>query len=236
LKQFMSIAAVVAVALTLAAVASAGRKHGHAHIRVAVKAHTVDVSVAQRRGALVRAAVTYLGVDKTTIVAALKSGQSLAQIATAQGKTVDGLVAAIVAPAKLKLDAAVAAGRLTTDRETRLLARLQTAVTKLVNRTRKAPHAGDRPVRVQIAAILKPALAYLGLDFKAVATQLRSGKTLADIAAAQNKTAAGLVDAVVASVKTALDKRVAAGKLTAAAETTFLTQLQTRVTAIVAGS
>jgi hypothetical protein len=235
LKHFTSLAAVVVAALLLAGVAAAGHKNrGHGHIRVTVKAHTAHVSVKHTGGSFVEAAVTYLGVDRATIEAGLKSGQSLAQIAVAHGKTADGLVAALIAPAKLKLDAAVAAGRLTADRETTLLAKLQTAVTTLVNATPKV-HTGTHPVRVPVGSILQPALTYLGLDFRGVVTQLRSGKNLAAIAVAQGKTAVGLVDAIVASVKTKLDARVAAGRLSAADEATFLTQLQTNVTTLVNG-
>jgi len=215
--KLASILAVLVAALTLAGVAAASHGRGHHH---------------GGTNSLVTAAATYIGVDRTAIETDLKAGKSLAAIATAHGKTVDGLVAALIAPAKLKLDAAVAAGRLTAVREAILLTNLQTAVTKLVNAT---PKAHTKHVRVPVRSILQPALAYLGLDFRSLATQLRTGKTLAQIAVAQGKTAVGLVDAIVASVKTKLDARVAAGRLSAADEATFLTQLQTNVTTLVTG-
>jgi len=105
-------------------------------------------------------------------------------------------------------------------------------VTAIVNHASTAHVA---PVRVSTASILKPALAYLQLDLRGVIAQLRSGKTLAQVAVAQGKTAAGLVDAVVASVKAQLDARVVAGKLTAAQETSFLATLQTNVAKLVNG-
>ena len=223
--KFISILAALVAALAFAGVSAAAPQHrGHGHIRV---------SVEHRGHSFVAGAATYIGVDRASITADLKAGKSLAAIAAAHGKTADGLVAALIAPAKLKLDAAVAAGRLTAVRETALLTKLQAAVTKLVNATPKA-HTGTKHVRVPVGAILKPALAYLGLDFKGLATQLRSGKTLSQVAVAQGKTAVGLVDAIVASVKTKLDARVAAGKLSAADEATFLTQLQTNVSALIA--
>jgi hypothetical protein len=224
------IAAASVAALMLVPVAAA-KPHHHHHQSVAqLKAH-VRAS-ATHHGSVVAAAVAYLQLDRATIAADLEAGQSLAQIATAQGKTADGLVAALLAPAKLRLDAAVAAGRLTSDQETAFLAKLQTAVTAIVNHA-STPHVV--PVRVSTASILKPALNYLGLYFRALVTQLRSGKTLAQVAVAQGKTAAGLVDAVVASVKAQLDARVTAGKLTAAQETTFLATLQTNVAKLVNG-
>jgi phosphatidate phosphatase APP1 len=188
------------------------------------------------RGQLLAAAATYLGLDKATLAADLKAGQSLAQVATSTGKTADGLVTALLAPAKLRLDAAVAAGRITAAQESAALARLQTALTNLVNRVATPAHATQPRLRIGPAAILRPALTYLGLDLKGVVTQLRAGKTLAQIAVAQNKTAQGLVDAIVASVTTKLDARVAAGKLTSAQESSFLATLQTNVTAFVNGT
>ena len=55
------------------------------------------------------------------------AGKSLAEIATAHGKTVDGLVGAIVAPAKARLDKAVEKGRITRQRADELLSRLTDA-------------------------------------------------------------------------------------------------------------
>lgn len=215
-----SFAAAVVAALTLAGVAAAAPRHQHPH---------------HMRGPLAAAAAAYIGIDQATLAADLKAGQSLAQVATSKGKTVDGLVAALIAPAKLKLDAAVAAGTLQADREAKILARLQAVTTKLVNATPKVKRPHKRHVRVAVGAIVRPVLSYLGLDFKSLAAQLRSGKTLADVAAAQGKTPVGLVDAVVSSVKAKLDARVAAGKLSSADEATFLANLQASVTAIVNG-
>ena len=70
----------------------------------------------------------------------LESGKTLAQIATAQGKTADGLVQAILNAQKSNLDKLVTAGKLTADQEQAIEARLQTMITNLVNDT--GPAAG----------------------------------------------------------------------------------------------
>ena len=64
----------------------------------------------------------------------LAKGQSLAQIAKAKGKSNDGLVAAMVAPAKNALAKAVSSGRLTQQRADQILARLTDRVEALVER------------------------------------------------------------------------------------------------------
>jgi hypothetical protein len=81
------------------------------------------------------AAADYLGLTRAELRAELRDGRSLAQIATARGKKVDGLVAAIVAPAKERLAKAVAAKRLTQERADALLDRLTDRVERLVQRT-----------------------------------------------------------------------------------------------------
>lgn len=81
------------------------------------------------------AAADYLGLTRAELRAELREGRSLAQIATAHGKSVDGLVAAIVAPAKDRLTKAVAAKKLTQQRADALLDRLTDRVEQLVQRS-----------------------------------------------------------------------------------------------------
>ena len=62
-------------------------------------------------------------------------GTTLAAIAKAKGKTVDGLVAALVADEQKELDAAVQAGRLTDAQAKELLAGAKARFTAMVNGT-----------------------------------------------------------------------------------------------------
>ncbi|HET8741208.1 MAG TPA: hypothetical protein VFM41_01175 [Gaiella sp.] len=77
----------------------------------------------------------YIGITPKELRTELRSGKSLAQIATAHGKTEDGLVNAIVAPAKTRLDKAVQDKRLTQQQADDILARVTGAVKKAVERT-----------------------------------------------------------------------------------------------------
>src|SRR5436190_1900894 len=65
---------------------------------------------------------------------------------------------------------------------------------------------------------LGAAAKYLGLSRSALASRLRSGKSLADVAKAQGKSVTGLVSAIKDAVKTRLDQAVAAKKITSAEE------------------
>jgi len=91
------------------------------------------------------AAATYLGLTDAQLRTQLESGKSLADVAKAQGKTVDGLVQAMVDAAKKKLDAAVAAGRLTQSRADSILSELKSHTADFVNGT--APRFGFRHFR-----------------------------------------------------------------------------------------
>src|SRR5438128_5353236 len=70
------------------------------------------------KGALIQAAATYLQVTKADIAAARRAGQTLAQLAVAKGKTVQGLRNALVAAGTASINAALEAGRLTSAQAT----------------------------------------------------------------------------------------------------------------------
>jgi polyhydroxyalkanoate synthesis regulator phasin len=79
------------------------------------------------------AAASYLGLTEDELHSRLESGKTLAEIAKAQGKSVEGLKAALVKDAKSHLDAAVKAGRLSSAEEQRVLADLEQRIDDLVN-------------------------------------------------------------------------------------------------------
>ena len=78
-------------------------------------------------------AATYLGLTPAQLRTDLMGGKSLADVATAQGKTVDGLVSTLVAAVEKQLDAAVTAGKLTSAEEQTIEKNLQQQITDLVN-------------------------------------------------------------------------------------------------------
>ena len=88
------------------------------------------------------AAAAYLGLTEAELRTQLAAGKSLADVAKAQGKSVDGLIAALVAEAKTKVDAAVANGRLTQAQADEMLSELKARITDLVNDKFPAPPSG----------------------------------------------------------------------------------------------
>ena len=85
------------------------------------------------RPANLDAAASYLGLTEDELRSTLADGDSLADIAKAEGKSVDGLVDALVTVAKTDLDEKVDEGLLTEAQRTSLLANLESRIERLVN-------------------------------------------------------------------------------------------------------
>jgi hypothetical protein len=78
-------------------------------------------------------AADYLGLTEAELHERLRNGRTLAEIAKAEGKSVDGLEQALVAAAKEKLDQAVENGRITVAQRDEMLERLEVKIDALVN-------------------------------------------------------------------------------------------------------
>jgi hypothetical protein len=81
---------------------------------------------------------SYLGLTPAELRTQLEGGKSLAEVAKAQSKSVDGLVDAIVAAETKALEAAVTNGKLTRAQADTLEGKLHDQATKLVNEARPA--------------------------------------------------------------------------------------------------
>ena len=88
------------------------------------------------------AAATYLGLTEAELRAELEDGKTLAEIAKAEGKSVPGLVQALVKAANERIAEAVADGRLTQAQADELEADLEERITDLVNGELHGPGPG----------------------------------------------------------------------------------------------
>ena len=93
-------------------------------------------------GDLTKAASDYLGMDTMTLLTQLRGGKSVADIAnglSAQGKNAQGLIDTLTKTANDKLDAAVAASKLTADQAATLKPKIAAEITTFVNRSFTKP-------------------------------------------------------------------------------------------------
>jgi hypothetical protein len=77
--------------------------------------------------------------------------------------------------------------------------------------------------------VMDAAADYIGISETALATARHSGKSLAQVAVDNGKTAAGLEQALVAAFKANLDRAVSAGRITSAQAAQALANFQTQV-------
>lgn len=166
-------------------------------------------------GDLFQAAADFIGITVDELRTEMGTDKSMADVAIAHGKTRDALIAALTTAQSAKLAEIV-------DHK------------GFPQRPAGAPGFGHRlEVHVKVD-LLETASTYLGITVADLRTQARSGKTLAEIAAATSgKTKDGLVAAIVADETAQIDKAVADGKLTADQATKLKTGLTERVTAMV---
>ena len=218
----LAAASAVVLALTGAGAAAAGSDRG-------TQPSQSQPATAPAPGTFLGVELAYLQIDKNTLLAKLKQGQTLAQIATAQGKSPQGLIDAIVAATKVKLDAKVRAGKLGAAKEASILAKLRPQLGKVVTKS-YGPGTTTVP-----SVYLNPVLAYLQIDKPTLDQELKSGKTLAQIAVAHGKTADGVAAAILGTIQAQLDAQVTAGKLTPADRDALLAQAPAQVAKLIAG-
>jgi hypothetical protein len=231
LKQKVIAGAAAAALLaggSIAAVSATGqsnsRRHLGAHRHGLHRGHARELA----------AAAAYLGLSPAQLTSALGPGKTLAQIADATaGKSAAGLTEALIAARKAQL-ATVAA-------------KLPQRVAAEVNRAGGPGSAVARATRNKVAGATRlnalfsasaapgtVAAAYLGISTAQLTGELRSGKTLAQIAdATAGKSKTGLLDAVVAAKRSKIAAATAAGRLTQARQAKRLSGLDKRISALV---
>jgi polyhydroxyalkanoate synthesis regulator phasin len=191
-----------------------------------------------------KATSDYLGMPVSTLLSDLRAGKTLAQVAdSTSGKSASGLIQYLVSKATSALDTAVKDGKLSQTQESAITANLTARITALVNGTAAKPvplgplGLGPRLGRGLFRDGLQAAATYLGIPAPTLASDLRAGKTLADVAnATGGKSASGLIQYLVSKATSALDTAVKNGRLTQAQESAITANLTARITALVDGT
>ncbi len=192
----------------------------------------------QTQQALIEGAAKALGITADELRTQLQSGQTLAQLATTYKTTEAAVTTAALDAAKTALDTAVKAGTITQAQADATYTQLQSQGSNLFaprpfegpgGRGGRGGH-GDGPGGPAIGAVHQAvadaAAKTLGITADELRTQLRSGQTVAQLAAAHGTTEQAVTTAALSAGKTALDAAVKAGTITQAQADAAYTQLQ----------
>jgi hypothetical protein len=196
---------------------------------------------------LVVASALSLAVGAGGAIAASKSSATrgdgfLARVAGHLGISTEKLEDATKQAAIDEVDEQLEAGRITKAQADELKARIREGGLPFLfgRRHFRSDGAGrfDGPRRLFHAPFghLSAAADYLGLSVPQLLEQLTSGKSLAEVAEAENKSVDGLKDAMVADAKERLDQAVEEGLLTEAQANEKLDAIESRIDDIVNGT
>jgi polyhydroxyalkanoate synthesis regulator phasin len=186
--------------------------------------------VAAGAAALIAVAGGGAAIGATQLSPKQESQAVLNDAASQLGVKPSELSAALKSALEKRVDAAVAAGRITKSQGDELKRRIESNDFPLFGfgGPRGFEHHGH-------IGGLDAAASFLGMTEMQLRSELESGKTLADVAKAHGKTVDELVQALVADAKKHLDEAVADGRITKAQEQQLLSNLERRITDMVNG-
>jgi len=167
--------------------------------------------IARFGGINLQSIATYLGMNVTDLRSALSSGQTLAQVAQAHGKSASDLKTYLHNQLKARLDQEVAAGRITADRENALLSNADARFDQLINANLSQigkPRGGPGFGHVPVGDILTPVAQLLGMNVTDLRNELRSGKSLAQIAQEHGKGAGDVETAIINALKPRIEQMI----------------------------
>lgn len=166
-----------------------------------------------RRGARLDEMSELLGISEDELRAELQAGNSLADIAAAQGISNEELIASMLAAVEAHLAEAVAEGKIDDATAAERLAQAEERIPEMIERV---PGEGGRHAhRHRLRRGFGDALEELGISTDELQGGREAGKTLAEIAAEQGVAEEDLVTALVDQAVERVDAALEAGRIDA---------------------
>jgi uncharacterized protein (DUF433 family)/ribosomal protein S20 len=150
--------------------------------------------------------LSLLNIDAQTLKQELKAGKSLADIAAEKSVSEQQVIDLLVSEATQKLDQAVQSGKLTQDKADNIKANLADHIKKVVEQKGNFYEGKKKPGFE--GGYIKDTATVLGITPQDILTQLKSGKSLVQIAQDKKVTEQQLVDALLQKDKDRLTKMV----------------------------
>ncbi|MDQ6795926.1 MAG: hypothetical protein M3067_14150 [Chloroflexota bacterium] len=182
-----------------------------------------------------------IGISETDLLTALNGGKTVADVAKANNVAVQSVIDALVADGNTELAADVASGRITQAQADAEKAEITQRATDQVNGSFKGGPGGhdgrggfgpNHETVTDTSVVAKA----IGISETDLVTALNSGKTVADVAKANNVAVQTVIDALVADGNTELAADVASGRITQAQADAEKAEITQRATDQVNGS
>ncbi|MCI0796574.1 MAG: hypothetical protein J4N99_07125 [Chloroflexi bacterium] len=183
------------------------------------------------RHAIVNTVADTLGMDKRDLVAELRSGKTLAEVAQENGVDVDEVIETLVEVADERLDQAVESGRITGEEAEGKLASIEERISALVDKVLPMGHNFGRMMRHRGGhSIINAASEELGMDKRELVEALRGGSTISDLAAEQGVSTDAIISSVIESAGNRLTQAVENGAITQEKADERLSMVEEKVT------
>ncbi|MCK6577112.1 MAG: hypothetical protein L6Q98_03280 [Anaerolineae bacterium] len=231
--RMLLVAAAVAVGLTGTVVVNAqdnarpGPLQGRARPGMQIVREVADILSAQT------------GLSAVELLQQIRqTDQTLAEIITANGGSVETVSAEVIAAITADITQAVADGRLTQERADEILANLPQAVADALSRD---PQRGGRVERelghmLRDRALMKAVEDATGLHPRDVLEQMRLGKTLGEVITENGGDPQEVIDATLAAATERLAQAVENGRITQERADDRLAQLETLLNDVMSGT
>ncbi|NOK64044.1 MAG: hypothetical protein GFH27_549409n18 [Chloroflexi bacterium AL-W] len=158
--------------------------------------------------ALVNATAEVTGLERSEVVDAIREGNSMAQVAEANGSSSDAVLQAARENAQERLDEAIANGRITQEQADAALEQFDTQAPEVINDTELAENfeRSGRRGRGGQAKLVQTTAEVSGLTAQEVVEELRSGKSMAQVAEENGSSADAILAELRADGETRLDE------------------------------
>ena len=165
--------------------------------------------------ALIGAAAKATKLDSAALRKELATGKSLAEVIKAHDADLAAVEAEAKATITTQINQAVSDKKITQDQANKALGQIDKVLDKLVNQ--KLPTSVDRRVRLiqatGLSILARETAKQTQLSQRDLLKELRSGKSLADIAKAHNTDPTKIVSAAIQTATDRINKMVSSGKL-----------------------
>ena len=177
---------------------------------------------------LIGVVIESLGLEKADIAEGIRNGSTLGEIAESNGITTEDLISTITSIMTEKLNEAVAEGKITADEALTKASNIQERAEQMVNKPLDQKPSKNHDYKGKGRHLIGVVIESLGLEKADIATGIRNGSTLGEIAESNGITTEDLISTITSIMTEKLNEAVAEGKITADEVLTKASNIQER--------